>query len=406
MNTTSIPAPAPEVLRLTDQTTLFLIDYHIWSGRKKLRPEDLRMGQDRPPDELISLGSKKVCDPQALRVFHRKRRQVERELLAVGTRFLGGYLVPNSHAAAVLVEANRLTGEARAAAEAFLADYDRHIDAWCAAYPRWEPAILKAIDPVEVVRAQLRFRVQALRIETSLAVAEDTLAEDLEAVGETIFSEVERMARHLEQSFLGKDELSQRVLGTFRRIADKLDALSFADYRIDPVVRSLRAWLARLPATGSITGGLFLEGWALMRLVGDAEAMARHGAGLLALAELMPRDAIGQALAGRSDDTVDADETAGSADADADADADSDAVSGMDAQTDSDAFAPVSNDTQTKPAEASSTRAEPIADFDALFNDDPVDGQDASQEIESTNASPALVPSTTPEPISAQDFWF
>ena len=181
MITASIPTPAPEVLRLTDQTTLFLIDYHIWSGRKKLRPEDLRMGQDRPPDELISLGSKKVCDPQALRIFHRKRRQVERELLAVGTRFLGGYLVPNSHAAAVLSEANRLTGEARAAAEDFLADYDRHIDTWCTAYPRWEPAIRKAIDPVEVVRAQLRFRVQALRIETSLAVAEDTLAEDLEA---------------------------------------------------------------------------------------------------------------------------------------------------------------------------------------------------------------------------------
>ena len=290
MITASIPTPAPEVLRLTDQTTLFLIDYHIWSGRKKLRPEDLRMGQDRPPDELISLGSKKVCDPQALRIFHRKRRQVERELLAVGTRFLGGYLVPNSHAAAVLSEANRLTGEARAAADDFLADYDRHIDTWCTAYPRWEPAIRKAIDPVEVVRAQLRFRVQALRIETSLAVAEDTLAEDLEAVAETLFSEVERMARHLEQSFLGKDELSQRVLGTFRRIADKLDALSFADYRIDPVVRSLRAWLARLPASGPITGGLFLEGWALMRLVGDAEAMARHGAGLLALAELMPQN--------------------------------------------------------------------------------------------------------------------
>ncbi len=402
MNTDSIPAPTPEVLRLTDQTTLFLIDYHIWSGRKKLRPEDLRMGQDRPPDELISLGSKKVCDPQALRVFHRKRRQVERELLAVGTRFLGGYLVPNSHAAAVLAEANRLTGEARDAAEAFLTDYDRHIDAWCTAYPRWEPAIRKAIDPVEVVRAQLRFRVQALRIETSLAVAEDTLAEDLEAVGETLFSEVERMARHLEASFLGKDEVSQRVLGTFRRIADKLDALSFADDRIDPVVRSLRAWLARLPASGPITGGLFLEGWALMRLVGDAEAMARHGAGLLALAELMPQEGSGQALADRAEDTVNAHETADSADAVAD----SDAVLGMDAQAVSGALTPVSTDAQTKPAEEPATGAEPITDFDALFNDDAIDGQDESLEIESTNASPAPASSTPPEPISAQDFWF
>ena len=190
------------------------------------------------------------------------------------------------------------------------------------------------------------------------------------------------------------------MLGTFRRIADKLDALSFADYRIDPVVRSLRAWLARLPASGPITGGLFLEGWALMRLVGDAEAMARHGAGLLALAELMPQNASGQALAGRPEDTVDADETAGSANAD------THAVSGRDAQTDSDALAPVSTDTQTKPAEEPSTRTEPIADFDALFNDDALDGQDESPEVESTNSSPAPASSTPPEPISAQDFWF
>lgn len=396
MNTPSIPAPAPEVLRLTDQTTLFLIDYHIWSGRKKLRPEDLRMGQDRPPDELISLGSKKVCDPQALRVFHRKRRQVERELLAVGTRFLGGYLVPNSHAEAVLADAKRLTGEARAAAEAFLADYDRHIDAWCAAYPRWEPAIRNAIDPVEVVRSQLRFRVQAVRIETSLAVAEDTLAEDLEAVAETLFSEVEQMARHLERSFLGRDALSQRALSTFRRITDKLDALSFADYRIDPVVRSLRAWLTRLPASGPITGGLFLEGWALMRLVGDAKAMARHGAGLLALAELMPSETSSAVLDIGSDAT-----------AEAEANDDSDAVSGTDAQTDSDALTPVSTNTQANLAEEPPTCAEPIADFDAVFNVDALDARDASPEVESTRSSPAPAsPSTPPEPITAQDFWF
>ncbi len=212
------------------------------------------------------------------------------------------------------------------------------------------------------------------------------------------------MARHLEQTFLGRDELSQRALGTFRRIADKLDALSFADYRIDPVVRSLRAWLARLPASGAITGGLFLEGWALMRLVGDAEAMARHGAGLLALAELMPQNVSGVVLDVRPDRTTDADETADSADVDADAD--SHPVSGVDAQTDSDVLAPLSTETQTKPAEASSTLAEPIADFDALFNDGPVDDLDVAPAFDSTSTPRSQTASVSPEPISAQDFWF
>ncbi|MFE8033040.1 DUF3150 domain-containing protein [Thiohalocapsa marina] len=368
-----------QTLRLTNAMTLFLIDYHIWSGRKKLRPEDLRMGGNLPPDGLVSLGSKKVCDPDALRVFHRKRRHVERQLLAVGTRFLSGYLVPNTHAADVLAQITAITAEAREAAEDFLADYDRHIDAWCAAYPTWEQAIRNAIDPVEVVRGQLRFRVLALQIETAEGVAEDTLADDLAAVGETIFSEVEQVARSLEQSFLGRDALSQRAVGTFRRIYDKLDALSFADYRIDPVVRALHDWLGRLPASGPIGGSLFLEGWALMRLVGDAQAMARHGAGILALSELMPdADAIAS-LAGtdhRAAEAEDADEV----DAEATAVADPADAPRPDAET------ALPMDT---PA------AEPVTDFDDLFD-----------EMAATAPAPTTPPSGPPEPIGVQDFWF
>ncbi|WP_211354051.1 DUF3150 domain-containing protein [Thiohalocapsa marina] len=371
------PEQPAQRLRLTNAMTLFLIDYHIWSGRKKLRPEDLRMGAALPPDGLVSLGSKKVCDPDALRVFHRKRRHIERLLLAVGTRFLSGYLVPNTHAAAVLAEATAITAEARTAAEDFLADYDRHIDAWCAAYPTWEQAIRNAIDPVEVVRGQLRFRVLALRIETAEMVAEDTLAEDLAAVGETIFSEVEQVARSLEQSFLGRDGLSQRAVGTFRRIYDKLNALSFADYRIDPVVRALRDWLRRLPQSGPIGGSLFLEGWALMRLVGDAQAMARHGAGILALSELMP-DA--QALA--------AGQRAAVADADAEADTDASTDGGADP---GDAHRPDADTALAMDPHA----AEPVTDFDDLFD-------------EPSAAAPvtATAPSGPPEPIGVQDFWF
>ncbi|MEA1053986.1 hypothetical protein U5801_29850, partial [Lamprobacter modestohalophilus] len=73
---------------------------------------------------------------------------------------------------------------------------------------------------------------------------------------------------------------------------------------------------------------------------------------------------------------------------------------------DSDALAPVSTDTRTKPAEEPSTHAEPIADFDALFNDDPVDGQDVAPEVDSTSPPQTPAPSMTPEPISAQGFWF
>jgi hypothetical protein len=353
------PQRASQVLRLTRETTLFIVDYHIWSGRKKLRPEDLKMGSALPPDALISLGSKKVCDPDALRVFHRHKKHIERLLLAVGTRFLGGYLVPNSAAAAIQAKAAAIVAQTRAAAQAFLAAYDRHIDAWCAAYPDWETAIRNAVDPLEVVRGQFRFRVQALQIETAPAIGEDTLQDDLAEVGETLFTEVEQLARGLEQSFLGKETLSQRAVGPFRRIYDKLNALSFVDDRIDPVVRSLRHWLGRLPTQGPIAGGLFLEGWALMRLVSDAQAMARHGAGLLALAELMP------AASHEQDDSVAA--------------------------------------VMPAPDDAA------LTEFADLFDEEPLCADDATtalSERDGADAPGRQAPGTAAQTLTAQDFWF
>jgi hypothetical protein len=215
-------------------------------------------------------------------------------------------------------------------------------------------------------------------------IGADTLAEDLAEVGETIFSEVEQMARGLERSFLGKNQLSRRALGTFRRVYDKLNALSFVDDRIDPVVRSIRGWLERLPDAGAIQGGLFLEGWALMRLVSDAAAMARHGEGVLGLDELMPG----------------ADRTrpdAASPDAEDAGDAPTVGVSA--------------------PAPALESPPEPTTDFDDLFEDAVVVSREdvPSQAADSpwpdsgeteAEAPTDPVPSTEPEPATAQDFWF
>jgi len=87
---------------------------------------------------------------------------------------------------------------------------------------------------------------------------------------------------------VGKDSLSQRALSTFRRIREKLGCLAFVDYRVQPVLDSLEDWLARVPTTGPVTGALFNEGFGLMLLVSDPQRMSDHGAGILALQELIP----------------------------------------------------------------------------------------------------------------------
>jgi hypothetical protein len=82
--------------------------------------------------------------------------------------------------------------------------------------------------------------------------------------------------------------LSQRALSTFRRIAEKLGCLAFVDYRVQPVLDSLTDWLARVPTRGAVSGALFNEGFGLMLLVSDPQRMSDHGAGLLALKDLIP----------------------------------------------------------------------------------------------------------------------
>ena len=112
-----------------------------------------------------------------------------------------------------------------------------------------------------------------------------------QGLGDTLFGEVARIARELDQSFVGKDALSQRALSTFRRIREKLGCLAFVDYRVQPVLDSLTDWLGRVPAKGPISGALFNEGFGLMLLVSDPQKMSDHGAGILALKDLIPEPA-------------------------------------------------------------------------------------------------------------------
>lgn len=265
------------ITHITDRITLVMLNVAIWSGRKKLRAEDLKLGTEVPPEELVSLGSKRVCDPEPLRIFHRIKKGAERTCLQVGTRFLGGFAVPHAHAESIAESLATLKVEFDTETRSFLAGYDRALEEWISNLPAWEEPIRRAIEPAEVVGTRLRFGYRIVRI--APAEQPGTLEEEVQGLGDGIFAEVEQMARELEGSFEGKERLHRRALGTFRRIREKLACLSFVDQRIHPVVDTLDLWFARLPADGPIDGPIFNEGMGLALLLSDAERMARHGAG-------------------------------------------------------------------------------------------------------------------------------
>ena len=79
-------------IKILDQ--LLLVDLsgiHLWTARKKLKPEMLE--GKIPPAILASLGSMRVIDPEKLKPFEKIKRQATKVVEECGVRFLGGYAV-------------------------------------------------------------------------------------------------------------------------------------------------------------------------------------------------------------------------------------------------------------------------------------------------------------------------
>ncbi len=85
----------------------------------------------------------------------------------------------------------------------------------------------------------------------------------------------------IEQSLIGKDQVTRNAVRPIRRMRDKLDGLGFLDYRVAPVVSTIDDLLSRIPGKGAIEGIILQEIFATAMLLADPDKTKRHGAGLL-----------------------------------------------------------------------------------------------------------------------------
>ncbi|MBK5965805.1 hypothetical protein CCR95_17395 [Thiocystis minor] len=269
------------LITITEKMALIVLTVSQWSGRKKLRADDLELTDSEvPSEELVSLGSKRICNPDALRVFGTLKGQADRACLKVGTRFLGGYLIPNDQIAALSGELDLLKTEYEVETQHFLTGYDREIEDWILRHPEWERQLRTAVDPAAKIGTKFSFRYRPLIIQPAEG-QHDTLVEDVADIATSVFHEIAQIAIPLEKSLIGKEAMSQHALRTFRRIQQKLDILSFVDPRIGPILDQVERFLRHVPPSGPVTGSMFQEGFGLWMLLCDEDRMARHGAGML-----------------------------------------------------------------------------------------------------------------------------
>jgi hypothetical protein len=240
------------------------LNIHIWSGRKKLQPADLNLKPGEiPPEELASLGVKKICDPDELKTFQNLRRRAERACEASGVRFLGGYTIPQDKAEAVVDELRKVASDFAEEKQHFLARYSESTEVWLKTIPsQWRHMVAEAIEPIESIASRLSFSHQTFQVQ-GVEGLDDGLTASVNTLGDRLIKEISRSAiQTWEASFRGRAKVSQKALRPIRAILEKAKGLSFLEGSLVPVIAGIEEELKGLPRSG------YLEGRDFRQLVG------------------------------------------------------------------------------------------------------------------------------------------
>jgi hypothetical protein len=261
------------------------LDVRIWSGRKQLRPEDLTASGRLPPKDLVSLGSKRLCDPRALQPFREVKRAAEARCQGIGVRFARAFAIPRTAAKAVLAELNALAEQFKQARTVFLATYDEELARWKAQHPGYERLIEAELLPKTAVLSKFVFGYEVFAIngvdgdgELAALLEQGAAGNLVIGLAGTLYQEVARDAREfVRQSLTGRDEVTQKFLRPVRAIRQKLAGLAFLDPGIEPLVGSIDEALAAVPKKGRIDGASLSTLRGVVTLLTDPERMREHG---------------------------------------------------------------------------------------------------------------------------------
>lgn len=279
-------------LETLDRVDLVSIDCSIWTGRKRLRSDDIELGAGGklPPEQVASLGSKKIIDPEDLAVFHRLKKRAERACEAVGVRFLGGFAVPREKTESVSTVLTETAQSFAKERETFLKRYDDAVEAWLKQHPDFAQKLRKEITPREYVGSRIGFEYSVFRV-AGTAATSGNLGDQVNRLGSQLLHEVSMEARELyEQSFAGaagsQRKATRRSLGAIMRMREKLAGLGFLDSAVEPMVKAIDKLFAAVPKTGPLEDELYDQALALVLILSDPDKVRRHATAGLSVADI------------------------------------------------------------------------------------------------------------------------
>lgn len=267
--------------QVLDKVALFHLDAHLWSGRKKLRPEDVR--GEVPPKKLASLGSKRIVDPKEVSQFETMKRKAERLLFSNGVRVMGAYAVPVDRVQSVVLELKEIKEEFDAKLKVFLNNYYANVEAWILEQQEWAEIIRSSITPIQDIKAQMSFGWQVYHLRpTGDDSIDEGLSEQVGSLGSKLIKEVvTRADKIMDTQFLLKQRITVATTGSLKELHQKLSSLAFLDARANMIAERLRTVLADLPESGLLEGAELAKVFGMLVILSDEKKFLQIGQDLV-----------------------------------------------------------------------------------------------------------------------------
>jgi len=266
-------------IKILDQILLVdLSGIHLWTARKKLKPEMLE--GKIPPAKLASLGSMRVIDPERLKPFEKIKRRATSILENYGIKFLGGYAVPQEKIHTVVDELEALKNQFYDLKNNFIPNYDRWVTEWIEKdweRPEWREAIARSVTPKSQVDQGIQFGYAACRVapdgDKHLS---QTLGSQVRGLSDQLYAETAETAERLMETGLAtRGHVTQTTLNTVRKMNTKLKGLMFLSGDVKALADYIDELLASLPKSGVVNGSQYNQVVTLVSTLSEEDSIRR-----------------------------------------------------------------------------------------------------------------------------------
>jgi hypothetical protein len=239
--------------QIFEESVGLILDIRLWSGAKKLKDEDFQ-GIELPPEDLVSLGSKRIHNKEALKPIQAVRTKAVSYLESVAVSLYGGkvWIIPNSMLEEVQSTMEELAVSFEHEKARFLRNFNDEQRQWINRNSQWARILEPYLDAPEAVEKRFGFSWRVFKMSS---VQEDGLADTVSGdMTCALLKEVSALAAEAYETLKDKDRATQKNLNRLDRLASKLRGLSFVDPGVTVIEQELTQILNGRDVNGVLSG--------------------------------------------------------------------------------------------------------------------------------------------------------